>query len=99
MTSMAWIVEVGILNTPIALTNTHSVGVVRDALATYSPQQAIARGSAVVNLRDQWFNPVVAETWDGALSEYQRYACQASARSTGFSPCPKRPRCRGLRGR
>ena len=69
MTGMAWIVEAGILSTPIALTNTHSVGVVRDALVTYSTEQAMAAGSAVVNLRDQWFNPVVAETWDGALSD------------------------------
>jgi D-aminopeptidase len=69
MTGMAWIVEVGILSTPIALTNTHSVGVVRDALVAYSLQQAMAAGSASVDLRDQWFNPVVAETWDGALSD------------------------------
>jgi len=68
MTGTAWITEAGILHTPIALTNTHSVGVVRDALVAYSIKRAVAAGSAG-SLADQWFNPVVGETWDGALSD------------------------------
>jgi D-aminopeptidase len=57
LTGLAWIRESGFLTTPVALTNTHSVGVVRDALC------AAARGK-----RD-WSLPVVGETWDGLLND------------------------------
>ena len=48
------------LTTPIGLTNTHSVGVVRDALVDLD-----RRGSG----RDAWGLPVVGETWDGILND------------------------------
>ena len=38
MTGIAWIEEAGLISTPIGLTNTHSVGVVRDALIAYDVQ-------------------------------------------------------------
>jgi len=63
MTGTAWVAESGLLTTPVALTNTHSVGVVRDALVAH----AVARvGDAPA---DAWSLPVVAETWDGWLSD------------------------------
>ncbi len=62
MTGLHWIAETGLLATPIALTNTHSVGVVRDALISYTVQ----RGSTFATT---WSLPVVAETYDGILSD------------------------------
>jgi len=63
LTGLEWVRESGRLSTPIALTNTHSVGVVRDALVAHS-----------VRLRDEddwlyWALPVVGETWDGMLND------------------------------
>jgi D-aminopeptidase len=59
MTGLEWVRESGFLTSPVALTNTHSVGVVRDALVTAD----VRRG------RDLWHLPVVAETWDGRLND------------------------------
>ena len=61
MTGSHWIEESGLLTSPIALTNTHSVGVVRDALVQVERSQR--SGS------DWWSLPVVAETWDGLLND------------------------------
>jgi D-aminopeptidase len=56
MTGLLWVRESGLLTTPIALTNTFSVGVVRDALvAAVAPEL--------------WALPVVAETYDGFLND------------------------------
>ena len=61
MTGLEWVRESGQLTTPVAITNTHSVGVVRDALVA----EEVARrdGSSF------WSLPVVAETYDGALND------------------------------
>lgn len=61
LTGLEWIRESGMLTTPIAITNTHSVGVVRDALIT-----AAVRG---VTPEPHWSLPVVGETWDGRLND------------------------------
>lgn len=61
MTGLEWIRETGELTSPIALTNTHSVGVVRDELVR---AQVAARGEG-----PYWCLPVVAETWDGVLND------------------------------
>ncbi|MFO7849573.1 MAG: P1 family peptidase [Spirochaetia bacterium] len=70
MTGCAWVDESGLLTTPIALTNTHSLGVVRDALIEYcrggDSGNSGDRGTACPN---RWILPVVAETWDGYLSD------------------------------
>ncbi len=63
MTGLPWLEEAGLLTTPIAITNTHSVGVVRDALIAYD----VAHCSG--GLDNSWSLPVVAETWDGFLSD------------------------------
>ena len=62
LTGLEWIRESGMLHSPIGLTNTHSVGVVRDALVAY---EAAARGASV----QFWSLPVVGETWDGVLND------------------------------
>jgi D-aminopeptidase len=82
MTGIHWIREFGVLSTPVALTNTHSVGVVRDALAAASPSGVQA-----------WSLPVVAETWDGHLNDIggmhvraEHVAAALSAASSGPVP-------------
>lgn len=62
MTGLEWVRESGMLMSPIAITNTHSVGVVRDALVS----DCIAHHSAEDIF---WALPVVAETYDGLLSD------------------------------
>ncbi|MDQ3857760.1 MAG: P1 family peptidase [Actinomycetota bacterium] len=62
LTGLEWIRESGMLHSPVGLTNTHSVGVVRDALVAWEVEQ---RGGA----RGFWSLPVVGETWDGVLSD------------------------------
>jgi D-aminopeptidase len=62
MTGLPWIEEAGVLASPIALTNTHSVGVVRDELVA---MEVAERGTGEV----AWSLPVVSETWDGWLND------------------------------
>jgi D-aminopeptidase len=64
MTGTAWLEEGGFLEGPIAITNTHSVGVVRDAIIAWR----VAQGGADT-LGFAWSLPVVAETWDGFLND------------------------------
>jgi D-aminopeptidase len=61
-TGLEWMRESGLLMSPIALTNTHSVGVVRDALVR---REVEARGPGKL----YWSMPHVAETWDGCLND------------------------------
>lgn len=61
MTGLEWIREAGALTTPVAITNTHSVGVVRDALIAAELDQ---HGGD-----EYWSLPVVAETYDGTLND------------------------------
>ncbi|MBI5339841.1 MAG: P1 family peptidase [Mycolicibacterium rufum] len=61
LTGLEWIRESGELTTPIGLTNTHSVGVVRDELVA---AQVRARGEGLY-----WSLPVVGETYDGLLND------------------------------
>src|SRR5579862_6659628 len=65
MTGSHWIAEQGLLTTPIAITNTHSVGLVRDAVGAY----LIRHGGDA-----PWMLPVAAETYDGRLSDSERLA-------------------------
>jgi D-aminopeptidase len=60
MTGWAWIAEQGMLASPICITNTHSVGVVRDAICAYAVREKVPM---------PWLLPVVAETYDGWLSD------------------------------
>jgi D-aminopeptidase len=64
MTGTTWIRESGQLEGPVMLTNTHSVGVVRDAVIDW---RVHAGGSDTTGY--WWSLPVVAETWDGHLND------------------------------
>ena len=63
MTGLLWIEESGILDSPIGITNTHQVGVVRDALVTH----AVDKG------HPGWVLPVVAKTYDGFLNDISAF--------------------------
>jgi D-aminopeptidase len=64
MTGTAWIEESGFLEGPVVITNTHSVGTVRDAVIAWR----LAHGAA--DKTGYWWSlPVVAETWDGWLND------------------------------
>ncbi|MGH3071210.1 MAG: P1 family peptidase [Gaiellaceae bacterium] len=60
LTGLEWVRDSGLLTTPVAITNTHSVGIVRDALIA---------ASAPAGADDGWSLPVVGETWDGFLND------------------------------
>ncbi|MGH7107488.1 MAG: P1 family peptidase [Acetobacteraceae bacterium] len=60
MTGLPWIEEQGMIGAPIGITNTFSVGVVRDAIARLAVREAAPQSFHL---------PVVAETYDGFLSE------------------------------
>src|SRR2546430_16640701 len=78
LTGLEWVRESGFLTTPIGITNTFSVGVVRDAMAAESADD------------NAWALPVVGETYDGFLNdakgqhvtaEHARRALAAASRS------------------
>ena len=60
MTGTTWVEESGFLGGPVMITNTHSVGIVHDAVIEW----VVRRGKAF-----DWSLPVVAETWDGGLND------------------------------
>ncbi|MCA6073740.1 P1 family peptidase [Fulvivirga sedimenti] len=64
MTGTTWVTESGFLETPIMITNTNSVGVVRDAVLKWFVETDWYKGE------DWWYTyPVVAETYDGFLND------------------------------
>jgi len=64
MTGTTWVEESGFLEGPVMITNTHSVGVVRDAVIQWRVQHDPASANNV-----WWALPVVAETYDGELND------------------------------
>lgn len=64
MTGAAWVEESGCLGTPVLLTNTHSVGVVRDAVIEWNARRGTGEGYS-----GDFSLPVVTETWDGFLND------------------------------
>ena len=64
MTGTTWLEESGQLEGPVMLTNTHSVGVVRDAVIAERVRAGGADASGY-----WWSLPIVAETWDGHLND------------------------------
>ncbi|MFM7783325.1 MAG: P1 family peptidase, partial [Gammaproteobacteria bacterium] len=63
MTGTAWVEESGLMYGPVMITNTHSVGVVRDAVIAWGLRHY------AFDTSDWWSLPVVAETWDGWLND------------------------------
>ncbi len=60
MTGTTWLEESGFLAGPVMITNTHSVGVVRDAVIEWLVRK---------RFEFDWSLPIVAETWDGSLND------------------------------
>lgn len=64
MTGLAWLDEFGTLTAPVGITNTHQVGVVRDAIVEWGHMHG---------LLETWVAPVVAETFDGGLNDINAF--------------------------
>jgi D-aminopeptidase len=73
MTGTTWVDESGFLYGPAMITNTHSVGVVRDAVIAWQ----LKHGTSLP-LEDWWSLPVVAETWDGYLNDINGFHVTAA---------------------
>ena len=85
LTGLPWLEESGMLGSPVAITNTHQVGLVRDALVRYSVEQGVIDGFIL---------PVVGETWDGWLNDIDAFSLTeadalAALRSAGPGPVPE----------
>ena len=64
MTGIPWIDESGLLGSPIGITNTYAVGIVRDALIAYAVEHGYSH---------RFHLPVVAETYDGFLNDIDAF--------------------------
>jgi D-aminopeptidase len=72
MTGTAWLEESGFAESPIMITNTHSVGLVRDSVIKWQLNEA-DRGHRTM---PPWSLPIVAETWDGFLNDINGFHVQ-----------------------
>jgi len=66
MTGTTWVEESGFLEGPVMLTNTHSVGIVRDAVVAWMHEESLCNP---ISVDMSWSLPVVAETYDGGLND------------------------------
>src|SRR5579863_2891127 len=73
MTGTTWVDESGFLYGPAMITNTHSVGVVRDEVIAWQ----LKHGTSLP-LEDWWSLPLVAETWDGYLNDINGFHVTAA---------------------
>ena len=80
LTGLEWVRDSGLLTTPIGLTNTHSVGVVRDALV-----------AAAEPGEEDWSLPVVGETWDGFLNDINGFHVKAEHVQEAFERAAEGP--------
>jgi D-aminopeptidase len=69
LTGLEWVRESGLLTTPVSITNTHSVGVVRDAIVAESVRRDPSNPA--------WSLPVVGETYDGVLNDLNGFHVRA----------------------
>jgi D-aminopeptidase len=87
LTGLEWVRDSGLLTTPIALTNTHSVGVVRDALIASAPPG-----------EGRWSLPVVGETWDGSLNDINGFHVRAEHVAAAIAAAADGPVAQGAVG-
>jgi D-aminopeptidase len=73
MTGRSWIEESGLLEGPVMLTNTHSVGTVHEATIAWRVKNGDPDASGY-----WWSTPVVAETWDGELNDVNGFHVKAA---------------------
>ena len=89
MTGIPWIEETGLLGSPIGITNTHQVGLVRDFLVKAGVESGV----------DQAFHlPVVGETWDGWLSEIDSFPLTEEDARAAFESATSGPVSEGCVG-
>jgi D-aminopeptidase len=69
MTGTTWVEESGYLEGPVMMTNTHSVGIVRDSVIEWQTKH---------NMGEPWSLPVVAETYDGFLNDINGFHVKKS---------------------
>ncbi len=81
MTGTAWVEESGLLEGPVMLTNTHSVGIVRDSTIAWRIRAAGPDASGYT-----WSLPLVAETWDGHLNDINGFHVQARDAEAALEP-------------
>ena len=84
MTGVSWIAESGTFSGPVAITNTHAVGVAHAAIIAWTVQYH-------PRLADAWLQPVAAETWDGYLNDINgqhvtQEACLAALAAASSGP-------------
>ena len=70
LTGLEWVRESGRLGGVVGITNTHSVGVVHDALVAHAARANAGEG-------EYWSLPVVGETYDGALNDINGFHVRA----------------------
>lgn len=75
MTGTAWVSESGFLEGPVLITNTHSVGVVRDAAVSWMIENRLYEPRVGSHY---WAMPVVTETYDGYLNDIDGHHVKAS---------------------
>ena len=86
MTGTAWVDESGFLEGPVIITNTHSVGVARDAVIAWR----LAHGAA--DKTGYWWSlPVVAETWDGWLNDINGFHVKPEDVAHALDTAKERP--------
>jgi D-aminopeptidase len=88
LTGLEWVRESGLLTSPVGLTNTHSVGVVRDALVA-------AEVEAQTQPNEAWVLPVVGETWDGVLNDIDGMHVRAEHARTALASAEAGPVAEG----
>ncbi len=88
-TGIHWVEEAGILATPIAITSTHQVGLVRDALVKLEFESSG---------REAWALPLVAETYDGWLSDANAHALTEAHVREAFAAASTGPVAEGAVG-
>ena len=92
MTGVSWIEESGTCQGPIAITNTHAVGIAHAGIIAWmNPYHA--------DLTDVWLLPVAAETWDGYLNDINGHHVNEDTVVEALRGGDQQPARRGLRRR
>jgi D-aminopeptidase len=91
LTGLEWVRESGFLTSPVAITNTHSVGVVHDALLAHAVR---AHGPHA----DFWSLPVVGETYDGVLNDINGFHVRPEHLDAAFAAATGGPVAEGAVG-
>ena len=88
MTGTTWVEESGFIEGPIMITNTHSVGTVRDAVIAWQMKK---QGKTF----QPWSLPIVAETWDGFLNDINGFHVKAEHVSQALDQASSGPVAEG----